>query len=243
MTVAVVLGLFLALLALACAAFWAMGIIEGLRRDQNGKLRAGFILLLDTRGMLTTTVVFGVPVPLVILGAVTHVPFNDSLIPVIFFTELSLVVVLWGVTLFLRFKPKQPAYRFHLPGDAEKVRIQGCEDGIWLAATGYPRVLARDWLDIFTRAMEVSARASTFPQGKKAEVQLTNDFAVYCDLVVEGCEKGYYGFIEKVHTLPDQFEGILTQLQQGDPTPEEVHALLQTLAQQILHGEEESTGE
>jgi len=234
MAAAVVLALLLALLALACAAFWTMGIIEGLRRDQQGKLHRGFIPLLDARGMLTTTAVFAVPVPFVILGAVTHVEPNDSLISGIFFTELSLVVVLWGITLFLRFKPKQPAYVFHLPGAADKARRRGCEDGIWLAATTYPTVIARDWLDTFTRAIQVSARESAFPQGKKAQIQLANDFRVYCDLVVEGCEKGYYGFIEKARTLPDQFEGILTQLQQGDPTSEEIHALLQTLVHQIL---------
>src|SRR5215470_13243705 len=105
MTVAVVLALLLALLALACAAFWTMGIIEGLRRDQQGKLQTSFIPLLDARGMLTTTAVFAAPVPFVILGAVTHAPLNDSLIPsIFFFTELSLVVALWVVTLFLRFK-------------------------------------------------------------------------------------------------------------------------------------------
>ena len=249
MTLAIFLiSLFFELLALFCVIFWTIGIIEGLHHDRRGTLKRSFVTSLETRGFLTIIAVTCVPFPSIEFYSVTRVPPSIPLsINILLLAALVLFacsIVLAGITLFLRLRPKQPAYRFHLPGDAEKVRIQGCKDGIRLAATTYPtEIPSSDLIDTFSRAQQVSMRENVFPQGKRAENQLTNDFAVYCDLRAEGCVKGYYGLIEQSRTLPDQFEGILTQLQQGDPTSEEIHTLLQTLVQQILYGEEESTGE
>src|SRR2546423_1190096 len=138
MAIAVFLGsLFFALLTVFCAVSWTATIIRSLRRDRLGMLRKSDVALPTVRGMNTTICLLLTPATYAFLYGIANIPLDVTLGKSILIGTLVLFVycgVLWLITLYLRFRPKQPIYVYHLPGDADKVRLRACAYGIMLAA-------------------------------------------------------------------------------------------------------------
>ncbi|GCE06134.1 hypothetical protein KDAU_34630 [Dictyobacter aurantiacus] len=97
-------------------------------------------------------------------------------------TFYSLTIILWGCVIYLRVRvTREVFYCYLLPEDANKVRIRKFLEGMKFASKMLPqRSLKREVIDPLVRSMEVAVRLDVFPKGKKEEVQLTNDFHIYC---------------------------------------------------------------
>ena len=173
------------------------------------------------------------------LSLMRHPNFQWLLASTLFL--LCLFVILWSGTLYLRVRTRQRPYLYHLPQDADELRMAQCKQGVMIAATFYPKVFVNDdVVDTMSRASSVSMRYELFPQLKRQKglraMKLTNDFTVYCNVCAEGYMRGYYGFLEVVQAAPDHLETQRSILQDWPETKESEH-LMDRLAPQFLQGD------
>ncbi len=93
-----------------------------------------------------------------------------------------------------------------LPTDAALVHSEKCKQAIELIvmAGAAPAINDPDMLEAVIRATEVATRAEILPPGK--EVQLTNDFGVYCQITIDAFQKGYYGMLVHCQQNPELLE-------------------------------------
>jgi hypothetical protein len=151
---------------------------------------------------------------------------------------LCLFVILWSATLYVGFLTRRQPYLYHLPQDADDLRLRNCQQGIMTAATLYPKVITdEDTVDTISRASSVSMRYELFPKLKQRKglktMKLTNDFAVYCNVCAEGYTRGYYGILAAIQKAPDHLEAQCAILQAWPETAES-RQLMDTLVAQFL---------
>jgi hypothetical protein len=120
-------------------------------------------------------------------------------------SPLFFVAVIGAICQFLLiFVPRWPRFRcmFFLPGDEDEVRFFGACEGILAAASAYPKEVFRneDELDTFVRSGGVMLKRERFPLSRLRRYRLTNDFARYCDTLVEGYRQGYRQFFAECQT-------------------------------------------
>jgi hypothetical protein len=110
------------------------------------------------------------------------------------------LIVVFGIAgwFFVIFVPRWPTFRyvFFLPTDEEELRLYGVREGILAAASVYPEeaFLDDEELDTFVRSGGVVLKTERFPASRFRWYRLTNDFAQYCDLLVDGYRRGYRRF-------------------------------------------------
>ena len=240
---------FLALLMSALLLYtfgrWITGVLSAMRLTRQRMLHNSQVSVIVMRGwnasaatMFAPALVFYLIYGLTITMGRHPDPLWAAVIFTVFLICFVLCVLLWLATLYLRLLPKQPYYVYHLPGDANEVRVDNCQKGIIMATQFYPHMpLETTWIDAFVRAMHVSTRIAVFPRGKKDEFQFTNDFSVYCNLAVEAFERGYHGFVALCDSAPDHLEAERELLKKW-PQDKDAKALAEQLAQQILRQDE-----
>lgn len=233
--------LILGALALFSMGFWTTGLVEGVRQNRQQTLDRSLVSLLELRGFYATIILLATPIlPLALLD-LAHIRPDRLLEGSILQATLILLggcVILWSLTLYLRFRAKRPSYVYLLPGAADQVRIQGCLYGILLAVQGHPRVIQdRDWIDLFARSIVVGSRVDALPVLKRQRYQLTNDFLVFCNLTAEGFITGYYRCAQQCHADPDRLEAFRAQIQ-AFPQSQEASRFLRQAAQEMLSEEE-----
>lgn len=240
---------FLALLMVGILLYtfgqWIAGVLGGIGLDRQGMLHNSWATVLAMRGWNATAATLFAP--LLVFFLVYGLTRSAGGPPDMLFAKIVLIILLvcfffclflWPATLYLRFRPKQPYYLFHLPGDADLVRIDNCKKGIIMANLFYPKMpIETAWIDAFVRAMHVNTRIVVFPKGKKDELQFTNDFGVCCDLAVEGFERGYHGFVALCDADPEHLEAERAKLA-GWPEDPDAKALVEKLAKQIMQKDE-----
>ena len=125
---------------------------------------------------------------------------------------------------------------YFLPEDAEKVRLNGAQQGILAAARVYPDSLRHtdEGIELMLRAGSVIFKTKTFPKQQQFwRWQLTNDFALYCDLIRDGYTQGYQRFFAECRDAGDQLAEIRERLRQDQATHSE-RPLLDAYAQRYL---------
>ena len=155
---------------------------------------------------------------------------------------ICLFAILWFITPYVRLHTGRRPYLYLLPQDADDLRLKECKQGIMIAATFYPKIFTdEDVVDTMSRASSVSMRREIFPKHQKQRslkaMQLTNDFAVYCNVCAEGYTRGYFGFLLAVQSAPDHLEP-QRRILQAWPETKESEQLMETLAPQFLHPED-----
>jgi hypothetical protein len=208
------LTLLMAVLWLYTFGRWMADILGGIRLVRQGMPDKSLVSVIVVHGWTASTTILLAPalVFYLIYGlTITTGGHPDLLFVRVIFTVFLvcfvLCALLWLATLYLRLSPKQTSYVYHLPGDADEVRLDSCQRGIIMAIQFYLHMPTdTTWIDAFVRAMSVSVRIAVFPKGKKDEFQLTNDFGVYCNPAVEAFERGYRGFVALCDADPDHLE-------------------------------------
>lgn len=164
-------------------------------------------------------------------------------------------IVLWGsLGLFVATLPlwcwsivlsalvrRRPIYVFLLPQDAGKVRLQHCASGMYFATLLLPKILPDELLDPFFRAIAVSARAETYPVGNCQRIFVTNEFGVYCDLVVEAASKGYHTMCDLFEQDRARYDELVPLIKASPEATQEQKQQLDALARQVLYGDEETS--
>lgn len=214
---------FFSVIALISVVFWIRTTITGFARHRERTLVMANVSLLAQWGSNTTIALmaaalafWGISLSLHHLDAVSvaFLIVSGGLL-------LGLCVVLWLITRYLYDQAREPIFVYLLPRDADKVRRDQCEQGIAFVAHLYPRVIVEaDFIDVLPRAMQVPIRRELYPKRKKDGLQLTNDFAVYCNLCSEGFGQGYTGFLAACQAEPDRLEHVRTVLKQWPETKE-----------------------
>ncbi|MHB8596750.1 MAG: hypothetical protein ACYDER_08065 [Ktedonobacteraceae bacterium] len=230
-----VLAALCTLFAIVGLGVWLVIVVQGLLHVWRKNLTVRETASLGGYGIAVSATLLAVPYFYSFLYIDQNM--HDPHITLWFFTGLLILgiiwVLLWLGTLVLKLSPKLPGYRFLLPRDANRVLYEECKTGIIIAANFYPVRESQDQIEVLVRATTVMWRSRHFPKGKKQEEQLTNDFAVYTTLAIEGFSCGYYQFLDECQQTPDRLEELRQQLKRWSELPE-VEKGLKLLAVQYL---------
>lgn len=221
--ISIVASILFSVFGLIGIIIWTMGSIHSLTRQREGLLGPTDALLLRQTGCATTMAIFGAPLFFIGTYVDARLSLAGVLLPSILITLFLVLfcIILWTMTLYLSGKAKSPRYLYLLPRDADQVRRGQCEQGVALAARFYPHFIPDlDLVDALSRSTQVALRRELYPKRQKGELQLTNDFAVYCNLSSEGFQRGYTGFLAACQEAPDHLGQIRAVLQQWPETSE-----------------------
>jgi len=230
-----VLAALCTLFALVGLGLWLVIVVQGLLHAAQKRLTVRETASLGSSGIAVSAALLAVPYFYSFLYIDQNI--RDPHITSWFFIGLLILgvicVLLWLGTLALKLSPKLPSYHYLLPRDANRVRYEECQTGIIIAADLYPARENQDHIDALVRATTVMWRSRHFPKGKKQEEQLTNDFAVYTTLAIEGFSCGYYQFLDECQQAPGHLEELRQQLKRWSELPA-VEKELKLLAVQYL---------
>lgn len=224
-----------ALFALFGLGVWLVIVIQGLQHMRRKALTTRETSSLGGYGIAVSAALLAVPYFYSFLYIDENI--RDASLTSWFFTGLLILggicVLLWLGTLTLKLAPKLPSYRYLLPGDANRVRYEECKTGIIIAVGFYPARENQEHIEGLVRGTTVMWRQQHYPKGKKQEEQLTNDFATYTMLAIEGFSCGYYHFLDECEQAEDHLEELRRQLQHWSELPA-VEKELKLLAVQYL---------
>src|SRR5579884_535472 len=138
---------------------WVAGVVKGIHLSRQDMLQRSWISVLVRYGWTATGVaLFGPSFALYLVDLLSSQHPNTLFV---FGTIIALPIalcfcfLLWIATLYLRLQPKQPSYFYLLPSDADEVRREGCQRGIFMMALLYPSVpVDTSWIDAFVRALQ-----------------------------------------------------------------------------------------
>lgn len=209
-------------------ALWTGCIMKNVGRVREQVVRPVHVARVEEWGLMASfaTILASLLTGNVLVG---NTPFSPAVLKGVEAGSVLLVLlwtVLWGLTFWLRQQARQPSYLYLLPQDAECVRREHCQYGIQLLASMYPLVFSdSDTLDTFSRSVQVSSRAIQAPRWKREHIQLTNDFAVYCNVASEGYQRGYLGLLHACEEDSDQLKTVRMTLKAWPETPESQQAM------------------
>jgi hypothetical protein len=127
------------------------------------------------------------------------------------------ILLMYVVIVTVRLASLVPSYLFILPEHADQVSFNACKEGIIDAARSFPQSPFRDdeEMEGFLRANIVLSRMRRYPP-RQGRSQLSNDFAAYCRLTINGYRLGYHRFFQECLDAPDHLEAVRKELQ--DPS-------------------------
>jgi hypothetical protein len=130
------------------------------------------------------------------------------------------ILLMYAVIVTVRLASLVPSYLFILPEHADQVALNACKEGIIDAARSFPQSPFRndEEMEGFLRANIVLSRMRRYPprQSRQGRSQLSNDFAAYCRLTINGYRLGYHRFFQECLDAPDHLEAVRKELQ--DPS-------------------------
>jgi len=233
----IIIGSIVTLFALFSLLLWIwttiLSFIQAYRHTLQAHsiaIQLPFALSVTWSMLLALTILYPV---LLLLPPFAHT-WISSLIFNLFGIALGAILLLWVCLLILRFMPINPDYRYFLPRDADLVRQLECQQGIILAARDFPESIDQETLELMTRSVCIRLRQERYPKKKKYAVQLTNDFAIYTKLAIEGLSCGYTSFWKACQEDSNTLDVQRTTMKEKWPEDEEIYKTVEELASSYL---------
>ena len=235
----IILGSFLALFALLSLALWIWTTILYFVQASRHTLMARSVSLqfpfaFSVTGSLLFALAFTYPA--FIFDPMFSHSWISSLVLTSSLTAIGIIILLWLCIPLLYLLPAIPEYRYFLPRDAELVRRLECQLGIALAARKYPDSVSldQDSLELIALSTSILWRQEHYPKKKRHAIQLTNEFATYTKLSIEGFSCGYRSFCKAYQDAPDTLKAQRKAIEEGWPDEASVYKMVEELASAYL---------